>query len=57
MADQKKPPPLEDEAQSKRFMETVRQIEADGGLSREEAELEFAKLTAKALPKRPPPSH
>lgn len=56
MADKKKPPPLEDEAQSKRFIEAVRQIEAAGGLSQEEAERAFEDLAARVSPahqKRP----
>lgn len=54
MADQKKRPPDEDEAQSKRFIEAVRQIEADGGLSREEAEQALDKLIESTVPQRKP---
>ena len=52
----KKPPKDEDEAQSRRFLETVRAIEADGGLSPTGGEKAFEQLLGKAAPPRKPPT-
>lgn len=52
----KKPPPKdEDEAQSRRFLEAARAIEADGGLSPTEGEAALERLMGMAAPakKRP----
>lgn len=52
MAEKKKPPKLEDEAQSKRFIETARALESSGGLSPEEADRALDDLMDKAGPPR-----
>jgi hypothetical protein len=51
-------PKLEDEAQSRRFVEMARELEAsDGGLSPTDAEKAFERLLSKASPVRTrPPS-
>jgi len=47
----KKKPPSEDEAQSRRFLEMTRELEAsDGGLSSTDAEAAFERLMEKAAP-------
>jgi hypothetical protein len=48
----KKPPPDEDEAESRRFIEAARAIEADGGLSPTEGEAALARILTKAAPAR-----
>lgn len=48
----KKPPPDEDEAQSRRFIDLARELEADGDLSPTEGEGAFERLVDKALPER-----
>jgi len=52
MADKpkKKPPKDEDEAQSARFIETAKALEANGGLSPTEAGEAFERLSRVALP-------
>jgi hypothetical protein len=50
----KKPPPEEDEAQSQRFIEAARAVEADGGLSPTEAERRVSELLKKAAPPKAP---
>lgn len=54
----KRPPPTEDEAQSRRFLEMARELGAsDGGLSPTDAEAAFDRLLAKAAPaKKPDPN-
>lgn len=49
-----KKPPTEDEAQSRRFLEMARELEADGGLSPTDAEREFDRLLGKAAPAKRP---
>lgn len=49
-----KKPPLEDEDQSRRFLEAAREIEADGGLSPTDAEGAFERLLGKAAPAKLP---
>jgi len=51
----KKPPPDEDEAQSRRFLEAARAIEADGGLSPTEGQEALERLMGKAAPPKRPP--
>lgn len=51
----KKPPADEDEAQSRRFIDLARELEADGDLSPTEGEKAFERLLDKTLPVRPPP--
>lgn len=48
----KKPPPDEDEAQSRRFIEAAQKLEADGDLNPTEGEAEFERLLEKAAPAR-----
>ncbi len=43
---------VEDEAQSKRFLELAKELEADGGRSLTEAARRFDRLIGKALPRR-----
>jgi hypothetical protein len=50
----KKPPPDEDEAQSRRFIETAKALEADGGLSPTEGEEALEQLLGRAAPVRRP---
>ena len=45
-----KKPPLEDEDQSRRFLEAAREIEADGGLNPTDAEKVFERLVGVAAP-------
>lgn len=45
----KKPPPDEDEAQSKRFLDLAKELEAAGDLSPTEGEEAFERLTRRAL--------
>lgn len=53
----KKPPPDEDEGQSRRFIETAKALEADGELSPTDAEGVFERILRKAAPvKRRGPS-
>lgn len=53
----RKTPADEDEAESRRFVETAREMEADGDLNLTEGEEAFERLIGKALPaKKPPPS-
>ena len=53
----KKPPPKEeDEEQSRRFIETARELEADGDLNLTEGEGAFERLVGRALPKRGRPT-
>lgn len=53
MTEKKKPPQKdEDEAQSARFIETAKALEADGELSLTEGERAFDRLVGKALPQR-----
>ena len=56
MADKpkKKPPKDEDEAQSARFIETAKALEAAGDLSLTDAEGAFERLIEKALPPKKP---
>jgi hypothetical protein len=55
MTAKKKPPPRdEDEAQSKRFLDLVRELEVGGDLSPTEAEGLFDALVEKALPEQRP---
>ncbi len=57
MAKKKAPPKLEDEAQSKRFLETVRDMQDAGDLDPAEAEKAFERTIRTALhPKKAPPS-
>jgi hypothetical protein len=50
----KKPPPDEDEAESQRFIETAKALEAAGDLNLTEGEGAFERLVGRALqPKRP----
>jgi hypothetical protein len=53
----KKPPPDEDEAQSRRFIEDAERLTSDGDLSPTGAEEAFERLLSKAAPpkRRPPP--
>jgi len=53
MADKKKRPPDEDEAQSRRFIEAAREIETNGGLSPDEAERELERLMVRAPKAKP----
>jgi hypothetical protein len=54
MADKKKPPKLEDEAQSKRFIEAAKAAAvADGGLNSAEGEAAFERLVSKTLKPHP----
>ena len=46
------PPPEEDEEQSRRFVETVRELEAAGDLSLTEGEQAFEDLVGKIVPTR-----
>lgn len=46
----KKPPPDEDEAQSKRFLDLARELEAAGDLSPTEGNEAFERLVGKAAP-------
>lgn len=52
----KKPPPDEDEPQSRRFMETARELEAAGELNLTEGEAAFDQLLQRvaASAKKPP---
>ena len=50
MAEKKKPPPLEDAEQSRRFLEAARELEADGGLNPTDGEKAFERLLKKAAP-------
>jgi hypothetical protein len=50
----KKPPPMEDEAQSRRFIETAKALEDAGELSPTEDGGAFQKLLAKAAPSKLP---
>lgn len=50
MAKTPKPKPDEDEAQSRRFIETAKALEADGGLSPTEVEEAFERLVGRAAP-------
>ena len=52
----KRPPPDEDEAQSRRFMEAAKALEAAGELNLTEAGEAFERLVANALPPKPRPS-
>lgn len=57
MAKKKAPPKMEDEDQSRRFMEAARAIEAAGGLSPTEGAAALERMVGKAAPpKRRPPS-
>ncbi len=50
-----KKPPTEDEAQSRRFLEMARELEAsDGGLSPTDAEKAFERLIGAAAPSKLP---
>jgi hypothetical protein len=51
----KKPPPEEDEAESQRFMDLARELEAGGDLSPTEGESAFERLVGRALPPKKPP--
>jgi hypothetical protein len=46
----KKPPPIEDEAQSKRFMDLAHELEAAGELSADESGAAFERLSRKVMP-------
>ena len=46
----KRPPPDEDEAQSRRFLEAANAAEADGGLSPIDAEKVFERAIGKIMP-------
>lgn len=50
MADKKKRPPDEDEAQSRRFIEAARALEATGGLDPLEGEQEVDRLLKTGVP-------
>ena len=50
MAKKAKPKPDEDEAQSKRFIETAKELEADGGLREADAEAAFNDFLRTAAP-------
>jgi hypothetical protein len=50
-----KPKPDEDEAESQRFIEAAKALEADGGLSPTGAEEEFERLMDRAAPPKPLP--
>lgn len=50
MADKKKPPKLEDEEQSRRFIETARALEASGGLNPSDGEQEVDRLLKTGVP-------
>lgn len=56
MTAKKKSPPTEDADQSRRFLETARELEADGGLNPTDGERAFERLVSKALPGRGKPS-
>jgi hypothetical protein len=57
MTMKKPPPPEEDEEQSRRFIETARELEADGDLNLTEGEAAFDRLLNKAAaPRRGNPS-
>ena len=48
----KRPPPNEDEAQSRRFIETAKALEAAGELNPTEAGEAFERVLRKAVPER-----
>lgn len=51
----KKPKPIEDPEQSRRFIESVRELEAAGELSPTEGDEAFERAMRKVLPERAPP--
>lgn len=51
----KKPLPMEDEEQSRRFLQTARELEAAGKLTPTEGDEAFERAMRKVLPERAPP--